>query len=408
MLKKERRIMHQKIMENQGKYLDGTQRTRKLRCQSSSSFCFHHSAKLPGAAMLKLILTSGVVLLLGSVGLTAEQVVLVAGSGTSTTPAPAKEAKLNAPFGIDFDTGGNAFLVELTGGRFLKIDAQGTMVPLGGHEEKGNAGDGGPVKDASFNGMHSLAIGPDGKVYLADTWNNRIRTYDPKSGKIEAFAGTGEKGYSGDGGPAAKAKFGGIYSVAFDAAGRNIVLADLDNRRVRKIELASGIVTTVAGNGEQGVPADDAVAAKSPLVDPRAACFDSKGNVYVLERSGNALRVVSPDGKIRTVAGTGKVGATGDGGEAMKATLNGPKHLCADKEDNILIADTENHLIRKYLVKEGKIVRIAGSGKKGTGGIGGPPLAVELSQPHGVYLHSSGEIYIVDSSNHRVLKIVKE
>ncbi|MBC7853854.1 MAG: hypothetical protein IAF94_10490, partial [Pirellulaceae bacterium] len=222
------------------------------------------------------------------------------------------------------------------------------------------------------------------------------------------FAGTGEKGYSGDGGPAAKAKFGGIYSVAFDAAGKNIVLADLDNRRVRRIELASGMVTTVAGNGEKGVPADDAEAAKSPLVDPRAACFDSQGSVYVLERSGNALRVVTPDGKIRTVAGTGKAGATGDGGDAKLATLHGPKHLCADKDDNIIIADTENHLIRKHLVKEGRIVRIAGSGKKGTTGINGPPLAVELNQPHGIYLHPAGELYIVDSSNNRVLKIVKE
>ncbi|MFN0020007.1 MAG: hypothetical protein ACKVP0_17245 [Pirellulaceae bacterium] len=346
-------------------------------------------------------------LLVSASCLAAERIVLVAGGGTNTA-GPAKEAKLVAPFGIDFDKSGTAFLVELAGGRLLQIDAQGTLTPLGGHEEKGNSGDGGSVKDAAFNGMHSLAIGPDGSVYLADTWNNRIRTYDPKSGKIAAFAGTGEKGFSGDGGQALKAQFGGIYSVAFDAAGKNIVLADLDNRCIRKIELASGIVTSIAGNGERGVPADGAEAAKSPLVDPRAACFDSKGNVYVLERSGNALRVVSPDGKIRTVAGTGKVGATGDGGEAMKATLNGPKHLCADKEENIIIADTENHLVRKYLVKEGKIIRIAGSGKKGTAGVGGSPLAVELNQPHGVFLHPSGELYIVDSSNNRVLKIVKE
>lgn len=340
-------------------------------------------------------------------GFSDEKIVLVAGGGTASV-GPAKEAKLVAPFGIDFDKSGNAFLVELSGGRVLRIDPQGMLATIGGSDEKGSDGDGGPAKNATFNGMHSLAIGPDGTVYLADTWNNRIRTYDPKSGKVAAFAGTGEKGFSGDGGPALKAKFGGIYSVAFDAAGKNIVLADLDNRRVRKIELASGIVTTVAGNGEKGVPADGAVAAKSPLVDPRAACFDSKGNVYVLERSGNALRVVSPDGKIRTVVGTGKVGATGDGGDATKATLNGPKHLCVDKEDNVIIADTENHLIRKYLRKEGKLIRIAGNGKKGTTGIDGPPLAAELNQPHGVYLHPSGELYIVDSSNNRVLKVVKE
>jgi hypothetical protein len=358
--------------------------------------------------MHKLVLSIVSTLLCGVTCSAAERIVLVAGSGTSTEVAPAKEAKLVAPFGIEFDKSGTAFLVELEGGRVLKINPQGVLTTIGGTERKGNRGDGGPAKDASFNGMHSLAIGPDGLVYLADTWNNRIRTYDPKSGQIAAFAGTGEKGFSGDGGPTAKARFGGIYSVAFDTAGKNVILADLDNRRVRKIEIASGIVTTVAGNGEKGVPADGAEATKSPLVDPRAACFDSKGNVYILERSGHALRVVSPDGKIRTVVGTGKAGATGDGGDAIKATLNGPKHLCADKEDNIIIADTENHLIRKYLPKECKIVRIAGSGKKGTNGVGGSPLAVELNQPHGVYLHSSDELYIVDSSNNRVLKIVKE
>jgi DNA-binding beta-propeller fold protein YncE len=374
---------------------------------SSYDFAFHHFAN-PSFSSLMLMKSLPLVLtlLFASNCAAAEKIVLVAGGGTSVS-GPAKEAKLNAPFGIDFDEGGNAFLVELTGGRLLKINREGMLTPLGGTEEKGNEGDGGPARNASFNGMHSLAIGPDGLVYLADTWNNRIRTYDPKGGKVNAFAGTGEKGFSGDGGPAAKAKFGGIYSVAFDAAGKNIVLADLDNRRVRKIELASDIVTTVAGNGEKGVPTDGAEAAKSPLVDPRAACFDSKGNVYVLERSGNALRVVTPDGKIRTVVGTGKAGATGDGGKAIEATLNGPKHLCADKEDNILIADTENHLIRKYIPKEGKIVRIAGSGKMGTAGVGGPPLAAELQQPHGVYLHPSGELYIVDSTNNRVLKIVK-
>jgi sugar lactone lactonase YvrE len=377
-----------------------------LRYQPSS-FCFHHSGGLRGFCVSGLAIATAL-LLLGSMCSAAERIVLVAGSGTSTVAAPAKEAKLVAPFGIDFDKTGSVFLVELEGGRVLSIDPRGILTTIGGTKEKGNQGDGGPAKDASFNGMHSLAIGPDGTVYLADTWNNRIRTYDPKTGKIAAFAGTGEKGYSGDDGPAAKAKFGGIYSVAFDALGKNIILTDLDNRRVRKIELASGIVTTVAGNGEKGVPADGAEAAKSPLVDPRAACFDSKGNVYVLERSGNALRVVTPDGKIRTVVGTGKAGATGDGGDAINATLNGPKHLCADKEDNIIIADTENHLIRKYLPKEGKIIRLAGSGKKGTAGVEGPPLAVELNQPHGVYLHPSGELYIVDSSNNRVLKIVKE
>jgi hypothetical protein len=164
-------------------------------------------------------------------------------------------------------------------------------------------------------------------------------------------------------------------------------------------------VRTVAGNGARGVPEDGAEAVNAPLVDPRAVIADGQGNVYVLERSGHALRVVSADGKIRTIVGTGAKGADGDGGPARRATLNGPKHLCFDLEGNVLIADTENHLIRKFLVKEGRIVRVAGNGRRGSEGLGGPPEQAELNQPHGVYVHRSGAICISDSSNHRVVKI---
>jgi DNA-binding beta-propeller fold protein YncE len=164
-------------------------------------------------------------------------------------------------------------------------------------------------------------------------------------------------------------------------------------------------VDTVAGNGERGKPEDEAEARRAPLVDPRAVAVDPLGNVYILERSGHALRVVDSAGKIRTVVGTGKPGNSGDGGDGRQATLKGPKHLCIDGEGNVLIADTENHLIRKYLPREKRIVRIAGTGKEGTAGLGGPPLLAELNQPHGVYVHSDGRLYIADSSNNRVLRI---
>jgi DNA-binding beta-propeller fold protein YncE len=253
--------------------------------------------------------------------------------------------------------------------------------------------------------MHSLAVAPDGAIYLADTWNNRVRKIDAKTSTIHTIAGTGEKGFSGDGGPATMARFGGIYCVALDSPGRRLYLADLDNRRVRMIDLQTHRVTTVAGNGQKGVPPDGAEAVQAPLVDPRAVAVDAKSNLYILERGGHALRVVDAQGHIRTVVGTGKLGATGDGGDARKATLNGPKHLCIDPDGNVIIADTENHLIRKYLPAEGKIARVAGTGTKGAAGVGGPPERVELNQPHGVHVDAAGVLYIADSSNHRILKI---
>jgi sugar lactone lactonase YvrE len=218
-------------------------------------------------------------------------------------------------------------------------------------------------------------------------------------------AGTGEKGFSGDGGPATAAKFGGIYCASIDAKGEKLYLADLDNRRIRMVDLKAGRVSTVAGNGQKGVPKDGAEAIAAPLVDPRAVTVDRIGNVYVLERSGNALRVVDTQGKIRTVVGTGQKGASGDGGQAINATMNGPKHLCVDLHDNVIIADTENHIIRKYSPMTGRIVRVAGNGKKGTGGIGGPPEDAELNQPHGVTVDRQGVLFISDSSNNRVLRV---
>src|SRR5207247_8607588 len=134
------------------------------------------------------------------------------------------------------------------------------------------------------------------------------------------------------------AKFSGIYCICLDPAGERLYLDDLDNRRIRMIDLKSGIVSTVAGNGERGKPTDGSTATSSPLVDPRAVAVDKSGNIYVLERSGNALRVVDSQGKIRTIAGTGEKGASGDGGDALNATMNGPKHLCIDRDGSVLIA----------------------------------------------------------------------
>ena len=343
---------------------------------------------------------------LSAVTLRADNVVLVAGGGEGGENVPPTSAKLNNPFGIDRDAAGNLFFVEIDGHRVCKIDKSGVLTKIAGTGNKGLKGDGGPALAAEFNSMHNLAIAANGDIYLADTLNHRVRKVDQKTGLISTFAGT-DKGFSGDGGPGAAAKFSGIYCITLTPGGERLLIADLDNRRVRAIEMKTGIVTTVAGNGEKGVPPDGADAAKSPLVDPRAVTGDAKGNVYILERSGHALRVVDSQGHIRTIAGTGQKGFSGDDGPALKATLSGPKHLCIDQDGGVIIADTDNHSIRKVSLTDGKIIRLAGTGKKGDSGVPGPALSVELNQPHGVFVHPSGDLYVTDSLNKRILKIVR-
>ena len=162
------------------------------------------------------------------------------------------------------------------------------------------------------------------------------------------------------------------------------------------MNLDSGKITTIAGIGERGVPTDGATATEAPIGDPRAVAVDSRGNVYFIERQGNAMRVVDPEGKIRTVIAP----------DGIRPGLNGPKHIAVDGDDNVIIADAENHLIRKYNPRDKTTVTIAGTGEKGSR-IPDDPCQTQLNRPHGVYVHASGDIYISDSYNHRILRLRK-
>lgn len=309
---------------------------------------------------------------------------------------------LHEPFGMDF-LEGKLVLTEFGGHRVLQLDADGKVTVLAGSGKKGLKD--GAAAQAEFNAPHNLVVAPDGMIYVADTSNHAVRKINPKIGVVQTIAGGG-KGFAGDGGPAEKAQFDQAYHVALDSEAKNLYVCDLGNRRIRKIELKTGTITTVAGNGKRGVPDDGAKAVDAPLVDPRVVTVDKSGRLWILERSGHALRVVE-DGKIRTVAGTGEKGFAGDGGPAKKAKLDGPKFLWIDPAGDVLIADTENHCIRKYAVKDGTISRIAGTGKKGKDGAGHAPTEVQLAQPHGVAIGPDGTMYVADSMNGRVLKTTK-
>ena len=331
--------------------------------------------------------------------LRAEKIVLVAGGTEDRTGIPATRARLAEPFGTGFDAAGNLFIVEMvSGNRLLKVDPRGVLTHVAGDGKPGDIGDNGPALAARFHGPHNLAVLPNGDVLIGDTWNGRVRRYAAPTGTVSTLPGFIV--------PNDRARSAGPYCITLDPAGTQLVISDL--RRVHAVDLKSGQVRVLAGNGEKGVPADGAVATAAPLVDPRAAALDRQGNLYILERNGHALRVVGRDGKIRTVVNrSGKKGADGDGGDALAATMSGPKHLCIDRDDTVLIADAENHLIRRYVPATGKVLRVAGTGKKGTAGLDGPPEQCELNRPHGVTVHRDGTLYITDSYNNRILKIVK-
>ncbi|MEZ6147735.1 MAG: hypothetical protein R3B91_20365 [Planctomycetaceae bacterium] len=171
------------------------------------------------------------------------------------------------------------------------------MTKFAGDGSRTYTGDGGPAANATFNAMHNLAIAKSDDIYIADSWNNCIRKIDAKTGIITTFAGTGESGFSGDGGPANEATFTYVMCITFSPDERYLDIADINNHRVRRIDMATNIVTTIAGNGEKGVPTDGAIAMESPLVDPRAVTSDEEGNVYILEREamrcGSSLRMVA-------------------------------------------------------------------------------------------------------------------
>jgi DNA-binding beta-propeller fold protein YncE len=308
---------------------------------------------------------------------------------------PIEPEKLNSPFGVAFDSKNNMYIVELSGGRIHRRVSTGKLSIIAGDGSKGYSGDTGPATEATFNGMHNIAATADGDLYIADSWNHCVRRVDTKTGVITTFAGTGEAGFSGDGGPATAAKFNFLMCVSLNPAEDKLYVADLKNRRVRMIDLKSNIVTTVAGNGKKGVPKNGSDAILSPLIDPRAVAVDSQNNLYVLERSGHALRRVNAAGKIETVAGTGKPGNAL--GKALESQFNSPKHLAIDQSGNVIIADDQNARVVLYDAQQRTVTSILGKGVKH------PKRG--LLRPHGICVHKDGSIYIVDTGHHRILRL---
>lgn len=280
---------------------------------------------------------------------------------------------LTSPFGVAFDKQGNAYIAEYEGGRILQLDKNGKLLTLSGDGTKGYAGDGLNAEQGVFHSIHNLAWASNGVLYVSYTHNNLVRKIDRKNILSTLAEVPGEKGFSGDGVLANKAKLDTPISISLTPNQKTLLIAHIRNRQIRAVDLVSEIIRTVAGNAKRGKPIDGKSIFKQPLMDPRAAVMDDAGNLNVLERNGHALRVVRPNGKIYTLAGTGKKGQKD--GPAMQATFNGPKHLCLDEKGRIIIADDNNHLIRLYDPKSQSVSTILGGQAK--------PMAI-LNRPQGV------------------------
>jgi DNA-binding beta-propeller fold protein YncE len=321
---------------------------------------------------------------------------------------PANAALLNGPFDVAFDAAGNLYFSDTFNQRVRRVDAAtGIITTVAGNGEQDYSGDGGPAITASLNEPYGIALDRTGNLFIADRLNRRVRRVDAATGIITTRAGTGEPAYSGDGGPAAQAGLAEPNGLAFDPAQTRLYIADVADHRVRVVDMATGIISTFAGTGEAEHGGDGEKAAAARIFGARAVKVAPDGTIYILERQGSSLRAVDPQtGKIATIAGTTGRGYGGDGGPALAAVFDAPKEMALDPNGDILIVDTENHAIRRFDPRAGIVTALAG-GRKSPGGDGGAALAAGLDRPHGAMVGPDGAIYIGDTNNHRIRKLMR-
>jgi len=340
------------------------------------------------------------------------RITTIAGSGKTgpaETPGPAATLRaptavsISNPFGIEPDSKGNLIIASFDQHVIYRLSADRKLLELiAGTGAEGMSGKTGDVATAvAMNQPHEVRVDARDNIYIADTRNNRVGLVDA-SGKWKAIAGTGEVGYAGDGRPAVDSKMNQAYSIAVD--GSELFVADLMNHCIRKVDLTSGKIATICGNGKTGRPVDGAAASEQALEGPRSLAID-KQNLWIVLREGNSVwRIDRTTGKIHHVAGSGQKGFEGDGADAKLCKLNGPKGAAVNPGVALYIADTENHAIRMVDLNTNLVSTIAGSpkGEPGFNGDGDQPTTRLLKRPHGVCWLPSGELIVGDSENHRV------
>jgi sugar lactone lactonase YvrE len=331
-------------------------------------------------------------------------------AGLSGDGGPAKDALLREPFHCEFDRQGALLIADAPAGKIRRVDlASGLISTVAGNGSNGLGVDSSPALEATIGTPYAIAADSNGDLYIVDQKTPVVRKLDAKDGRVSIFAGTGKKGYGGDGGPATRAMLREPNDCCLDGKG-GLLIADVGDWRVRRVDLKSGVITTFAGTGKpSGRPdrssiGDGGQAKDSVIVGARAVCVDGRGTTYVCEREGNSIRKVNASGVVSTIAGTGAEGYSGDGGLALRATFRGPKGIRADREGNLFVVDTENHAIRRIEVATGVVNTVAG-GHKGDEGDGGEATKAGFDRPHGCVVGLDGTLYIADSNNHRVRRV---
>ena len=322
--------------------------------------------------------------------------------GRSGEGGRAAKALLSTVGGIASDASGQVYFADMYNHCVRRVDALGVIATIAGAGRPGFGGDGGPAREALLDSPTGLAVDESGSVYVCDTRNARVRRID-RDGIIETVAGGGEpKLATGDGCSATTAHLGGPTGLAADTDG-NVYIVDTDMHRLRRVT-PDGVISTLAGTGNRGRDGDFGPAAAADLNWPCGVVADAQGRVYISDTANHQVRRIGRDGRIETIAGTGKPGLRGDGGQARKSMLRRPGGVAVDRAGTVYIADMGNHRIRK-VDPSGLISTVAGTGNSGLGDDGGQAPGAVLDKPFGVAIDASGNVYFSDIGNHRIQKI---
>ena len=325
----------------------------------------------------------------------------IAGTGTqgsSGDGGSSSSAQLKYPRGVSLDISGNVYISDTGNNKIRMVTSTGIITTFAGTGTMGSSGDGGAATSAQLNSPFGVSVGISGIVYIADYGNYKIRIVS-STGIITTIAGTGTAGSNGDGGASSSARLNNPAGVWVDTSGK-VYIADNGNNKIRMVNSA-GIITTFAGTGADGISGDGGAATSAQLSGPNGVSVGTSGTVYIADTNNLKIRMVTSTGIITTFAGTGAYGSSGDGGAATSAQLYIPFGVSVDISGNVYIADYLNYKIR-MVTSTGIITTIAGTGALGSSGDGGAATSAQLNHPSGVSVDISGKVYVADYFNHEI------